>query len=141
MCNKKWYDIVTVIVSVLVGAATVAYSIEFGFTAYITPRLAIVFGSFALLLLTFASCSLLRQDIAYNSCLCGCGHKLLLTAIALLVVATVTLIALETGNDNILRYILAFLLGALMSGTAFTVTGLLSCLVEAGCPRCGCGQK
>ena len=95
----------------------------------------------ALLLLTFASCSLLRQDSAYNSCLCGCGHKLLLTAIALLVVATVTLIALETGNDNILRYILAFLLGALMSGTAFTVTGLLSCLVEAGCPRCGCGQK
>ena len=71
----------------------------------------------------------------------SCGHKLLLTAIALLVVATVTLIALETGNDNILRYILAFLLGALMSGTAFTVTGLLSCLVEAGCPRCGCGQK
>ena len=135
MCNKKWYDIVTVIVSVLVGAAAVAYSIEFGFTAYITPRLAIVFGSLALLLLTFASCSLLRQDSAYNSCLCGCGHKLLLTAIALLVVATVTLIALETGNDNILRYILAFLLGALMSGTAFTVTGLLSCLVEAGCPR------
>ena len=74
MCNKKWYDIVTVIVSVLVGAAAVAYSIEFGFTAYITPRLAIVFGSMALLLLTFASCSLPRQDSAYNSCLCGCGH-------------------------------------------------------------------
>ena len=105
------------------------------------PRLAVLFGTLALLLLTFALCSLLRQDRSYNACLCHCGHKLLLVAIALLVVGTVTLIALETGNDDILRYILAFLLGALMSGTAFTATGLLSCLVEAGCPRCGCGQK
>lgn len=141
MCNKKWYDIVTVIVSVLVGAAAVAYSVKFGFTAYIMPRLAVLFGTLALLLLTFALCSLLRQDRSYNACLCHYGHKLLLAAIALLVVGTVTLIALETGNDDILRYILAFLLGALMSGTAFTATGLLSCLVEAGCPRCGCGQK
>ncbi len=134
MCNKKWYDIVTVIVSVLVGAAAVAYSVKFGFTAYIMPRLAVLFGTLALLLLTLALCSLLRQDRSYNACLCHCGHKLLLVAIALLVVGTVTLIALETGNDDILRYILAFLLGALMSGTAFTATGLLSCLVEAGCP-------
>ena len=65
MCNKKWYDIVTVIVSVLVGAAAVAYSVKFGFTAYIMPRLAVLFGTLALLLLTFALCSLLRQDRSY----------------------------------------------------------------------------
>lgn len=92
----------------LVGAAAVAYSVKFGFTAYIMPRLAVLFGTLALLLLTLALCSLLRQDRSYNACLCHCGHKLLLVAIALLVVGTVTLIALETGNDDILRYILAF---------------------------------
>ena len=70
MCNKKWYDIVTVIVSVLVGAAAVAYSVKFGFTAYIMPRLAVLFGTLALLLLTLALCSLLRQARSYNACLC-----------------------------------------------------------------------
>ena len=126
--------LLTVIVSVLVGAAAVAPQHRIRLHRIYHRALLLYSAQWLLLLLTFASCSLLRQDSAYNSCLCGCGHKLLLTAIALLVVATVTLIALETGNDNILRYILAFLLGALMSGTAFTVTGLLSCLVEAGCP-------
>lgn len=141
MCNHKCYQTIAVVVSILVGIAVAICSIKLGFTSYMVPRLAILFGALALVLVTLTASSLLRQDRAYEACICHCGRKVVGTAIALLVVASIALIALEVSNNNILRDILAFLLGALLSGTAFSAGGMLLCLVQAGCPRCTCNHE
>lgn len=136
MCNSRYYDVISVAVSILVGIAfSVLALFNFLTAGLLTPVLGIAFGAFCLVLLTLGAVSLLRQNDAINACVCRKGMRLLWPALLLMLVSAFTLVFALT--NLVIGLILAFLLYALFTYTVFGLYCYLACLVKSGCRECG----
>lgn len=132
MCNSRYYDVISVAISILVGIAfTVLALLNFLTAGLLTPIFGIAFGAFCLFLLTIGGVSLLRQNDPFNACIRRKGLRLLWPALLLLLVSAFTLVFALT--NLVIGLILAFLLYALLSYTVFGLYCYLSCLIKAGC--------
>lgn len=142
MCNSRYYDAISVGVSILVGIVMTVLAIFNLLTAgLIAPILGIALGALALLFLVIAAGSLLRQAAQYGECLCQRAVRLLIGALWLMIVSGFTLVFLLT--NLIIALILGFFIFSLMSYTLFSLYCFLRCIVRAGCgeedpTRAGC---
>ncbi len=136
MCNNKCYDIVSIVISLLLGAGF-AILILFFPTLYSTGVIfAAALAGGALLLEAIAASTLLRQDKRLNDCVCNTGEKLLIPAIILLAVSLPALLmSVLSLGISIVFPIFTFIVYALLVYTFFSLYCFLSCLVSAGC-RC-----
>lgn len=137
MCNKKYYDILSVVVS-LVGGIVIAVLAFFSLTAvtFTGPVLSIGLASFGLLAVVLASTSLLRQDNKFNECLCQKAKKLLVSALLLFIVASFSLIF--TVIAVIATLIIAFILGTLFIYVLFSLYCFISCISSTSCRQSSC---
>lgn len=142
MCNNKCYDIIAAVASVVVGIIMTVLLCNYCECLFaFGPMLGGLFSAFALFLTTLAATTLLRQDKAMNACVCRHGQKVLIPAILLLAVSMFGLVIYYLGvYSSILTLALTFLLAGLITYLLFSLYCFLSCLVEAGCPKCGCGK-
>ncbi len=132
MCNSKYYDAISVGVSILVGIVLSVLGLLNLLTAgALAPILGMAFGGLCLLLLTIGASSLLKQGGQFAACLCQKGVRLLVSALLLMIVCAFTLVFLLT--NLVISLILGFLIFTLFSYTIFSLYCLISCLVRAGC--------
>lgn len=132
MCNKRYYDTLAIIVSIVAGVAFTLLAFFNLLTAgLLTPILGLALGAFSLALLTICAASLLRQNQPINQCLCRKGRRLLIPALWLMIVSAFTLVFALT--NLIIGLILAFLLFSLMAYTFFSLYCFLSCMTSSGC--------
>lgn len=138
MCNSRYYDIISVSVSILAGIAfTVLAFLNFITSFIIGPWLSIALGAFAIAVLTISATSLLRQDDTMNACICEKGKKLLIPSLALIAVSAFTVLFALT--NLLISLILAFIISTLFVYTLFSLYCFLACIVRAGCnSSCGC---
>ena len=132
MCNSRYYDALSVGVSILDGIVMTVLAV-FGLltTALIAPLIGIVAGALVLLFIVIAASSLLRQDAQFGACLCRRSIRLLLSALWLIIVSGFTLVFLLT--NPIISLILGFLIYTLISYLLFSLYCFLRCLLLAGC--------
>lgn len=129
MCVNRFYDAVSVIVSILLGIAlTVLAAFNLLTAGLLTPLFGGLFAAFSLLLLTLGAVSLLRQNESINCCVCHRGFRLLVPALVLLALSAFTLFFALT--NVIVWLIIAFLLYTLIALTFFALYGYLRCLTE-----------
>lgn len=134
MCNNRFFDIIAVVLSVLVGAVlTVLGFLALLVTGPLIAALGGGFGLFALLLLVIAASSLLRQSAQYNACMGPRALRVLISAASLVAVAGLSLILLTPAAAVTL--ILNFLIFALFTYTLLAVCCMLSCIAMSGCER------
>lgn len=142
MCKNKCYDIIAAVASVIVGIIITLMLYDYCACLFsFGPTLGVTLGGFSLLLLTLAATTLLRQDKALNACVCRTGQKVLIPAIILLAVSMFSIVVSYLGiYSNILTMALTFIMAALITYLLFSLYCFLSCLVSAGCPKCGCDE-
>ncbi len=129
MCVNRFYDALSIALSILLGIAmTVLAAFNLLTAGLLTPLFGVLFAAFALLLLTLGAASLLRQNENVNCCVCHRGFRLLVPALLLLAVSAFTLFFALT--NVVIALILAFLLYTLMALTLFALYGYLRCLTE-----------
>lgn len=132
MCRKKYFDALSVGLSILIGIAFALLALYGLLNAVVTSAIVgLALGAFSLLLLLIAAASLLQQNNAYNDCLCRGARKLLLGAVWLMVVCVFTIAFALT--STIVVAILSFLIFSLMSYVFFTLYCWLKCLLSVGC--------
>lgn len=141
MSHTKRYDTAAIVVSLILGVGF-AVLIRFFPVLYRPGYLfAFLLSLTALALETVAASSLLRQDKRLNHCICATGRRLLIPALVLLATALLGYLAGVLGLAvGVVYPVFTFLLYALISFTFFSLYGFLACLIEAGCPACGCGE-
>ncbi len=138
MCNSRYYDAATILISIGIGIALSVLGLLGVLTvATVAPLLGAALGALALLLMTISGATLLRQNEQYNACQCRKSARLLLGALLLIAVSAFMLIFPVTAV--VFLTILQFLLFSLMSYTFLTLYCLLRCVTRAGCgadPAC-----
>ena len=132
MCNCRYYDAVSVAISILVGIVLgVLGLLGLLVAGAVAPLLGALLAAVSLLLLTLLAISPLRQAAAFAACLCQKGLRLLVGALLLLVVSSFALIfAIAT---PIATLIITFLIFTFFAYTLFSLYCLLRCAVRAGC--------
>lgn len=136
MCNSRYYDVISVAASILLGIALTILSLLNVITATIlTPVLALILGGFSLAAVVYAAGSAARQSQGLNRCLCHKAVRLVRSAIWLVIVAMFTLIFAIT--NLIIGGILAFILFTLMVYTFFQLYCFILCLARGGCEAAG----
>ncbi len=139
MCNSRYYDAISVGISLLIGIAVgVLALLELLIVAIVTPVLALLFAVLCLLLLTLLAISPLRKSEGFARCLCQKGMRLLIGALGLLVIGGISLIFTPIATLPI--FIVNFLIFTLLTYTLFSLYYLLKCAVRIGCDFCGCGE-
>ncbi len=132
MCNSRYYDALSVGVSILVGIVMTVLAIFNLLTAgIIAPIIGIALGALSLLFLVIAASSLLRQAAQYGECLCQKAVRLLIGALWLMIVSGFTLVFLLT--NLIISLILGFFIFSLITYTLFSLYCFLHCIARAGC--------
>lgn len=140
MCKSRYYDVIAVGVSILVGIGlTLLSAFNLITVGLLTPVFGVLLGAFSLLVLTLGAASLLRQNQSVNHCVYSRGKRLLIPAIWLVIISAFTMIFALT--NLIIGLILAFLLFTLISLTFFGLYCFLSCLIRAGHDDCGHEQR
>jgi len=132
MCSGRYYDVITVAVSILIGIAFAILSFfDLLVTGLTVPVLALALAAGALLILTLGTASLLRQNACYDRCVCTRGARLLISALLLIAVAALTLFLIQV--PLVVTLVLIFLTFTLLAFTFFALYCFLSCLIGAGC--------
>lgn len=131
MRNSRYYDVIAVAVSILVGIGlTILSAFNLLTAGLLAPLFGLLLGAFSLLVLTLGAASLLRQNRNVDLCVCFKGKRLLIPALWLAIVAAFTMIFAFT--NLFIGLILAFLLFTLISLTFFGLYGFLACLICVG---------
>ncbi|MDO5378369.1 MAG: hypothetical protein Q4G52_08545 [Clostridia bacterium] len=139
MCVNRFYDAVSIAVSILLGIVMTVFAAFNLLTAgLLTPIFGGLLAAFALLLLTLGAASLLRQNESINCCVCRRGIRLLIPALLLLALSAFTLFFALT--NLIIGLILAFLLYTLIALTFFALYGYLRCLIDCRDSQEGCAR-
>ncbi|MCI5956205.1 MAG: hypothetical protein MRZ54_04405 [Clostridiales bacterium] len=99
-------------------------------TGALIPALGAGFGALCLWIAAFVSASLLRQSPEYERCVCARALRTVMSALALMGVAVLTLVLLPPAAWLLL--ILQFLIFTLSAYAALSLGSLLGCLVWAG---------
>jgi len=99
-------------------------------TGALIPALGAGFGALCLWIAAFVSASLLRQSPEYERCVCARALRTVVSALALMGVAVLTLVLLPPAAWLLL--ILQFLIFTLSAYAALSLGSLLGCLVWAG---------
>lgn len=135
MCNKKWYDVLSVSVSLLSGIVFTILAFLNLLTAFtLGPILGIALGAFSLVLLTLGAVSLLRQEQHVNRCICAKGKRLLISALLLMAISAFAILFVLT--NLLIALILVFVIAVLFVYTLFSLYCYLACLTDAGCHSC-----
>ncbi|MEE1219063.1 MAG: hypothetical protein U0L20_03980 [Ruminococcus sp.] len=130
MCNDKCTGVFTLIISLLVGLG-IAVLLFFDLIALIAVGQwsAVGIGLLGILITTAYVISISRQDKAFDCCVCKFGKQLIISSLALLILALVSLIFAIQGV--FLTYFLAFIIGGLASFVIITIASLTLCSI--GC--------
>lgn len=132
MCHKKYFDALSVGLSILIGIVFALLALFGLLNAPLSWSVTgLSLGAFSLLLALLAASSLLQQNSAFNECLCRTARKLLLGAVWLMALCVFGLVFALTGT--VVSIVLSFLIFSLMSYVFFTLYCWLKCLLSVGC--------
>lgn len=137
MCNRRYFDTLAIVVSILIGIALAVLSIfNLVVSNIIGPIVSLVFAALALLLLVLNASGVMHQDNAYAKCYCCKSRQVLISAMLLIAVAAFSLIFLLTGL--IVGAILAFFMYTLLAYMLISLYCFIACITRAGCCNNDC---
>lgn len=139
MCNNRYYDVISVGASILIGVLlSVFVLLNLLVATAVTSVIGLALGAFCLLLTVIAATSLFRQNASFSACVCQKGLRLVISSLLLIVVSAFTLIFFPL--SVIFGAVLEFFMFTLISYTLFSLYCSLQCIVRSGCvDEASCG--